>query len=987
MRKKSYNLSGATIILIFCFFVSALFSQQNIIINGDLERAEPFFWHPLNAGDGNSILSWTDEESYQDFRSLKIFKPNSSSDVVGWISENNAQRYWNSMTDNITYELGGYIKTSGVNTNPSSDEEVIGLLFKFFDAGNTLIAEILMPANQTGASVDWHQVTSSVVIPPGSVPDSMICIAQFGENATGTAWFDLITVQSNPWTAQMFGGEAETPLGWMYWTSPGSDELAMYDDSEAHSGTFSAKLRENDDETDEIVFYSIPVPVDEEHYYHISSWIKTEGINTDPQFTPTGVTTNRIDDRIGICFFFHLSPIETSWSLTAPGDLFFYIDQTVNSHDWRKYEAIWKAPAGAAGISMRARFNPLPTGTVWFDDFSVREVVNDSIIVIYPNGGENLIPEQDYDIAWTSTESITDVSIEYSTDSGTNWSIIVATTPNDGLYTWNVPITSSDNCLIRVTNIDGTPSDVSNTPFTILCGERHFTYNETEDYYPIIIENITLDDQPIEICDEIGVFARDDNNELICCGAIVWPNTGLLAWADDSQTADKDGFVPGEELVFRLWDASDQTEYGPPVTVNYTTGNGTWGDGPFAQISLMEFIGFCSITCFLEEGWNWICINVDPFEPAVVDIWDGKFCLEILKSYTGFYVPGIWDGIGDWDYKQMYTAYLACPESLYIEGECIDPSEPIILQEGWNWVCFLPDHPIPIETALASIVDYLNIVKAYDGFYVPGVWDGIGDMVPCEGYKIHVSQECTLIYPANDAVENLSRSERPTEVAGNICKHFTGYKTTEDYQAVLVQSINGKGIELSAGDELGVFTESGLCIGGVVLTDTYPIGLMAWMDDPRTEEVEGFMPGEQMVMKCWDASEEQEYELLITIEDGSELLGKSALTKVSLEVDLLYLESTAMPTIYSLHQNYPNPFNPETTIRYGIPEAGNVKLTIYSIDGQLVKELDHGFKEAGYHKVIWNGINDGGESISSGIYIYRMEAGKFSDVRKMVFLK
>jgi flagellar hook assembly protein FlgD len=60
---------------------------------------------------------------------------------------------------------------------------------------------------------------------------------------------------------------------------------------------------------------------------------------------------------------------------------------------------------------------------------------------------------------------------------------------------------------------------------------------------------------------------------------------------------------------------------------------------------------------------------------------------------------------------------------------------------------------------------------------------------------------------------------------------------------------------------------------------------------------------------------------------------------------------------------------------------------IYSIQGKVVKELVDGYKEAGYHRVIWEGTNDSGESVSSGVYIYRIEAGNFSKVRKMVFLK
>ncbi|UCE05139.1 MAG: PD40 domain-containing protein, partial [bacterium] len=362
----------------------------------------------------------------------------------------------------------GYIKTSGANTNPTNDDERIGLLYQFFDASHALITEAFLPADQSVADMDWHEVNGSVYIPPGSIPDSMVCIAQFGKDATGTAWFDIMDLISDFWTAMIFGDEAETPQGWMYWTSPSLIGTAKYDDSEAHSGTYSAKLQENDSEDDEIVFYSIPAPVVPEHYYHISAWIKTQGVNTNPGFTPTGVVTDRLDERMGICFFFHEPPIETSWVLVPPYDLFFYLDQTVSSHNWRKYEAIQQAPAGAAGVSMRARFTSFPTGTAWFDDFSIREVLNDSIIVIFPNGGETLPIGYEYNIAWTSTQSITDVKIEYSVDGGNNWSTIEASIPNDGSYTWTIPNTPSNDCLVRISDaVDDDPSDISNGSFII----------------------------------------------------------------------------------------------------------------------------------------------------------------------------------------------------------------------------------------------------------------------------------------------------------------------------------------------------------------------------------------------------------------------------------------------------------------------------------------------------------------------------------------
>ena len=98
-------------------------------------------------------------------------------------------------------------------------------------------------------------------------------------------------------------------------------------------------------------------------------------------------------------------------------------------------------------------------------------------------------------------------------------------------------------------------------------------------------------------------------------------------------------------------------------------------------------------------------------------------------------------------------------------------------------------------------------------------------------------------------------------------------------------------------------------------------------------------------------------------------------------------ELNTIPTEYELTQNFPNPFNPTTTIRYALPEASQVSLKIYNIQGQLVKTLVSDFREAGIHQVVWDGNNEQGQKVASGAYIYRITAGSFVQTRKMIFMK
>ena len=83
----------------------------------------------------------------------------------------------------------------------------------------------------------------------------------------------------------------------------------------------------------------------------------------------------------------------------------------------------------------------------------------------------------------------------------------------------------------------------------------------------------------------------------------------------------------------------------------------------------------------------------------------------------------------------------------------------------------------------------------------------------------------------------------------------------------------------------------------------------------------------------------------------------------------------------------PNPFNPATTINYQIPEAGRVKIVLYNVLGQEVRTLVDQSMEAGFHNVVWDGADEYGRRVASGLYVYRMTADDFNHIRKMILLK
>lgn len=93
-----------------------------------------------------------------------------------------------------------------------------------------------------------------------------------------------------------------------------------------------------------------------------------------------------------------------------------------------------------------------------------------------------------------------------------------------------------------------------------------------------------------------------------------------------------------------------------------------------------------------------------------------------------------------------------------------------------------------------------------------------------------------------------------------------------------------------------------------------------------------------------------------------------------------------LPKEYALSQNFPNPFNPSTNFALSLPEASDYSLRIFNIAGQLVKSYS-GHLEAGVHTITWDGRNDQGSSVASGVYFYKAEAKGFTETRKMMMLK
>ncbi len=357
-----------------CYYDNFTFVEvsygDNVMANGNLDTYEPAYWSVETDG---GTMTWADDDAQHGNRSLKIDKTGTGEPGI-WRSANQATTYWNNM-DAVLYTIGGWAKTSGVNTDPANDGEKIGFMFYFQDdGGSDIVDPVLIEVDQTTADTDWTEYTDEVLLP--SVPTNVWCDAFMGMDATGTVWFDQFQLGSDPWTAGFFGADVENPASWMSWASEGDVGLAEHYNAgdQAYSGEYVAKLMEEDELADEMVFYSIPFTTNANAWYEFSAMVKTADISPlDNNLWPTAKMTDNISDRANFCFFWHTGDINNSWNLTG-GDQFAYIQQREATQDWTKYSVLYWAPDEAAGASIRARFNPTVQGEVWYDDFCIRQV-------------------------------------------------------------------------------------------------------------------------------------------------------------------------------------------------------------------------------------------------------------------------------------------------------------------------------------------------------------------------------------------------------------------------------------------------------------------------------------------------------------------------------------------------------------------------------------------------------------------------------------
>ena len=306
---------------------------------------------------------------------------------------------------------------------------------------------------------------------------------------------------------------------------------------------------------------------------------------------------------------------------------------------------------------------------------------------------------------------------------------------------------------------------------------------------------------------------------------------------------------------------------------------------------------------------------------------------------------------------------------------------------------YLPNAPQAPNLALYSIDPNLMLARAYnpaDGYssYYPG-FAGLSDldmMQPGYGYWMYMGAPDDLIYNTNlspNALQEtpIAKRDQPTQLTKG--QTASAVPTVMDLYSMNV-SIDGA--LASVGTVVEILGANGKVLASREITTEGVLGLMHLLGDVSiTEDDEGAVSGEALTFRIQDSD--------------VELVGSESITWSANEVrklDLRFEEvQSLLPRAYSLAQNHPNPFNPATEISYAIPTSVNgvavastpVTLQIFDIRGRVVRSLVSARQAPGSYSARWDGRDDRGVSVSSGVYFYRLTTEHFKRTRKMMMVK
>lgn len=467
----------------------------------------------------------------------------------------------------------------------------------------------------------------------------------------------------------------------------------------------------------------------------------------------------------------------------------------------------------------------------------------------------------------------------------------------------------------------------------------------------------------------------------------------------------------GEALEFRIWDASKAREL-RRVQEDYTFKANTYFGTPTTPVTITASSQILSKIEF-PAGWKWFSLNLKESDMSVNNILNTLEPVngDLLKSQTRYdqYASGFgWVGtLPTLDTQSMYLMRLTEKDTLEMIGFPTDVEKDTLkVVSGWNWIGYTPQNSIEVNSALASLNaaatgDLLKSQYKYAQFVENLGWIGsLQYMNPKYGYLLNAMNPGKLLYPfypdaGGNALAKATEASAPA-------KKVNWDVNPGDYQYNMTVTcvVNLNGVEAdSTADVLAAFRgehgapeEDLTCCGWaqpiyVPQLDRYMFFLMIYSNEES---------GEDIFFRFYDANDNYKYYVpdVLTF-NANENYGSVEVPYEFLARELGIGDPGYIPETFSVTENYPNPFNPTTKIGYGITTTTHVEIKVYNVLGKHVKTLISEDQPAGYRHVVWDGTNERGIPVASGVYMFRIKAGDPSkgnkygihSVKKMILIK
>ena len=384
----------------------------------------------------------------------------------------------------------------------------------------------------------------------------------------------------------------------------------------------------------------------------------------------------------------------------------------------------------------------------------------------------------------------------------------------------------------------------------------------------------------------------------------------------------------------------------------------------------------------LSSGWNWFSLNISNSDMSVSNILSSLNSTMVesdyIKSQSAFsdYLDGFgWFGtLQSLDNLNTYKIKLTNSGNITYEGSQVNVNDtPIELSSGWNWISYLPQESININTAFQSIDNFSegDYIKNQSSFsdYIEGFgfFGTLENLNPRGGYLLKVANEATLVYPESGSLMTTETFNTLNKLSSE--NYFDVDYTGFEYNGTMIARTNLNEIEISENDEIGVFY-NGEC-RGVAKPIISPIDneLIFYLMFYSNEE------NEELDFIFYDSQNNKEINLTNKISFIPDMhLG---------EISNPYMLNEEEVYSYFLSSAYPNPFNPSTTIGYSLADnVDNMQINIFDIRGRLIQNLYNGDNVKGQHKIIWNATK-----YASGVYFVNMLVNNHVYNEKIMLVK